>query len=197
MVGKSKEKVVDMTNKRNVVAWCVAMAFAVVSISAVAQDDLDSLLKDLETESGEKAATPAKAEKKAESIPEAEEATEAKAETKAETKAEEPVAEAVAEAKVEEPVAEAKVEEKVEEKANVAPSVPPSDAELIENIRNTELVRRKALDVQAKREIDLARQNMAGEEYDEAVRHYGLALKLLNDRQSSKAFRKECDLGIA
>ena len=197
MVGKSKEKVVDMTNKRNVVAWCVAMAFAVVSISAVAQDDLDSLLKDLETESGEKAATPAKAEEKAESIPEAEEATEAKAETKAETKAEEPVAEAVAEAKVEEPVAEAKVEEKVEEKANVAPSVPPSDAELIENIRNTELVRRKALDVQAKREIDLARQNMAGEEYDEAVRHYGLALKLLNDRQSSKAFRKECDLGIA
>ena len=193
MVGKSKEKVVDMTNKRNVVAWCVAMAFAVVSISAVAQDDLDSLLKDLETESGEKAATPAKAEEKAESIPEAEEATEAKAETKAE----EPVAEAVAEAKVEEPVAEAKVEEKVEEKANVAPSVPPSDAELIENIRNTELVRRKALDVQAKREIDLARQNMAGEEYDEAVRHYGLALKLLNDRQSSKAFRKECDLGIA
>ena len=197
MVGKSKEKVVDMTNKRNVVAWCVAMAFAVVSISAVAQDDLDSLLKDLETESGEKAATPAKAEEKAESIPEAEEATEAKAETKAETKAEEPVAEAVAEAKVEEPVAEAKVEEKVEEKANVAPSVPPSDAELIENIRNTELVRRKALDVQAKREIDLARKNMAGEEYDEAVRHYGLALKLLNDRQSSKAFRKECDLGIA
>lgn len=197
MVGKSKEKVVDMTNKRNVVAWCVAMAFAVVSISAVAQDDLDSLLKDLETESGEKAATPAKAEEKAESIPEAEEATEAKAETKAETKAEEPAAEAVAEAKVEEPVAEAKVEEKVEEKANVAPSVPPSDAELIENIRNTELVRRKALDVQAKREIDLARQNMAGEEYDEAVRHYGLALKLLNDRQSSKAFRKECDLGIA
>ena len=197
MVAKSKEKVVDMTNKRNVVAWCVAMAFAVVSISAVAQDDLDSLLKDLETESGEKAATPAKAEEKAESIPEAEEATEAKAETKAETKAEEPVAEAVAEAKVEEPVAEAKVEEKVEEKANVAPSVPPSDAELIENIRNTELVRRKALDVQAKREIDLARKNMAGEEYDEAVRHYGLALKLLNDRQSSKAFRKECDLGIA
>ena len=197
MVGKSKEKVVDMTNKRNVVAWCVAMAFAVVSISAVAQDDLDSLLKDLETESGEKAATPAKAEEKAESIPDAEEATEAKAETKAETKAEEPAAEAVAEAKVEEPVAEAKVEEKVEEKANVAPSVPPSDAELIENIRNTELVRRKALDVQAKREIDLARQNMAGEEYDEAVRHYGLALKLLNDRQSSKAFRKECDLGIA
>ena len=193
MVGKSKEKVVDMTNKRNVVAWCVAMAFAVVSISAVAQDDLDSLLKDLETESGEKAATPAKAEEKAESIPEAEEATEAKAETKAE----EPVAEAVAEAKVEEPVAEAEVEEKVEEKANVAPSVPPSDAELIENIRNTELVRRKALDVQAKREIDLARKNMAGEEYDEAVRHYGLALKLLNDRQSSKAFRKECDLGIA
>ena len=103
----------------------------------------------------------------------------------------------MAEAKVEESVAEAKVEEKVEEKANVAPSVPPSDAELIENIRNTELVRRKALDVQAKREIDLARKNMAGEEYDEAVRHYGLALKLLNDRQSSKAFRKECDLGIA
>ena len=222
MVAKSKEKVVDMTYKMNVVAWCVAMAFAVVSMSAVAQDDLDSLLKDLESESGGKAAAPAKAE----SIPEAEDKVEEKAEEKAavEEKAEEKT-EAVAEAKPEEKaeekaetvaeaepeekaeekteekteaVAEAKPEEKTEEKAEVAQTaVASGDAELIENIRNTELVRRKALDVQAKREIDLARQNMASEEYDEAVRHYGLALKLLNDRQSSKDFRKECDVGIA
>ena len=229
MVGKSKEKVVVMTNMRNVIAWCAAMAFAVVTWSAVAQDDLDSLLKDLESESGEKAAAPAKAA--AESIPEAEEVTEeakaepeAKPEEKAEEKAEaeesapeaeaeKEEAKAEPEAKAEEPAEEkaeeetvaaepeakpeAEAEPKVEAKAEPAKPVAVGDAELIENIRNTELVRRKALDVQAKREIVLARQNMKEEEYDEAVRHYNLALKLLNDRQSSKDFRRECDQGIA
>ena len=232
MVVKSKEKVVVMTNMRNVIAWCVAMVFAVVSWSVVAQEDLDSLLKDLESDSGEKVSAPAKAEAKTaakpeveakaetaakpeveveakaeEVIPEAEEATEEKAEEKAEAeaKAEDEVeAKAETEAKAEDEVeakVEAKVEEKAEEaqpaKADVAAATAPGDAELIENIRNTELVRRKALDVQAKREIVQARQSMKDEEYDEAVRHYGLALKLLNDRQSSRDFRKECDQGIA
>ena len=71
------------------------------------------------------------------------------------------------------------------------------DAELLANIRTTEKLRREALDVQAKREISEARRSMADEEYDEAVRHYGLALKLLNDRPSSKGLRRECDQGMA
>ena len=71
------------------------------------------------------------------------------------------------------------------------------DAEIIENIRVTEKLRREALDIQAKREITAARRSMSEEEYGEAVRHYGLAVKLLNDRPSSKNLRKECDQGIA
>lgn len=81
--------------------------------------------------------------------------------------------------------------------SSVASVAAKGDAELIANIRTTEKLRREALDVQAKREIVEARQSMANEEYDEAVRHYGLALKLLNDRPSSKGLRKECDQGIA
>ena len=38
---------------------------------------------------------------------------------------------------------------------------------------------------------------MRDAEYGEAVRHYGLALKLLNDRPSSKDLRKECEQGVA
>ena len=56
---KSKEKVFDMTIMRNFVAWGVAMAVAVVSLLAVAQDDLDSLLNDLESGSNEKPAAKA------------------------------------------------------------------------------------------------------------------------------------------
>ena len=81
--------------------------------------------------------------------------------------------------------------------SSVASVAAKGDAELIANIRTTEKLRREALDVQAKREIVEARRSMANEEYDEAVRHYGLALKLLNDRPSSKGLRKECDQGIA
>ena len=76
-------------------------------------------------------------------------------------------------------------------------AVPKGDAELIANIRATETLRREALDQQAKREISEARRSMSDEEYDEAVRHYGLALKLLNDRPASKNLRRECDQGMA
>ena len=34
-------------------------------------------------------------------------------------------------------------------------------------------------------------------EYGDAVRHYGLALKLLNDRPSTRDLRRECDQGVA
>ncbi|MBQ0032527.1 MAG: hypothetical protein KBT68_06970 [bacterium] len=101
------------------------------------------------------------------------------------------VSAAGAEAQAGEPVA------KPEVKSQVAQAPASPDAELIANLRSTEKLRREALDVQAKREIAEARQSMRDEAYDEAVRHYGLALKLLNDRPSSKNLRKECDQGIA
>ena len=221
MFTKSNEKVVEMTRMRNFIVWSIATALAVVSLSAVAQDDLDSLLKDLEGESSAKpaaqAAKPAAEEPKAEAAapqeeakPVAEEAKpaeEAPAPEEAKPAAEEPKAEVAApqeeakpaaeEPKAEEPKAEAAAPQEEKPAVAAAKSVAEQDAELIENIRATEKLRREALDAQAKREIKEARQNMADAEYTEAVRHYGLALKLLNDRQSSKKLRKECDQGIA
>ena len=71
------------------------------------------------------------------------------------------------------------------------------DAELIENIRATEELRRRAFDEQANREIEEARESMRSEEYLDSVRHYRNALSLLNDSQSSLAQRKECNQGVA
>ena len=108
--------------------------------------------------------------------------------------------------KVEEPklpteepaVAEAKVAEKPLEAKKVAEKKPANpDDELLSNVVATEQLRRTALDAQAGREIAEARRCMENKEYTEAVRHYGLAQKLLNDRASSKNLRKECDQGIA
>ena len=100
------------------------------------------------------------------------------------------------------PEAPEKPEAPVAAPAPAAPVAAPAqpvdpEAELIENIRTTERLRRTSLDIQAKREIEEAREAMDGGEYAEAVRHYGLALKLLNDRPSSKNLRRECDQGIA
>jgi len=83
------------------------------------------------------------------------------------------------------------------ETGKAAAAAVSSDAELIANIAESERLRRESLDIQAKREIAEARQCMNDAEYGESVRHYGLALKLLNDRPSSKKLRKECDQGIA
>ena len=71
------------------------------------------------------------------------------------------------------------------------------DAELLANIVTTERLRRDSLDEQARREVLAARANMEDKEFTEAVRHYVLAAKLLNDSPASKALRKECDQGIA
>ena len=71
------------------------------------------------------------------------------------------------------------------------------DEELLVNIATTERLRRDSLDAQAKREILSARASMEAKEFTDAVRHYGLAVKLLNDSPASKALRKECDQGIA
>ena len=208
MSNKLKEKAAKMTNMRNYLALGVVTAFAVTSGLALAQDDLDDLLKDLEGEVAKKPAAEAKpapaaeaakaeepapaaakAEPAAEEKPAEEPAAEAKAEPAAEEKpAEEAASAAAEEEKPAEPVAEAKpVEEKPVN----------SDAELIENLRVTEKLRREALDKQASREINEARQAMSDAEYDEAVRHYGNAMKLLNDRQSSTNLRRECEQGVA
>ena len=82
------------------------------------------------------------------------------------------------------------------EKAASAKKLNP-EAELLANIATTERLRRESLDTQAKREVLAARASMESKEFTDAVRHYGFAIKLLNDSPSSKALRKECDQGIA
>ncbi len=83
------------------------------------------------------------------------------------------------------------------EAASAKPKAVRPDEELLVNIATTERLRRDSLDAQAKREILSARASMEAKEFTEAVRHYGLATKLLNDSPASKALRKECDQGIA
>ncbi len=77
------------------------------------------------------------------------------------------------------------------------PVMATGDAAIVAELAATERLRRGALDAQAKREIAEARAAMEEESYTEAVRHYGLAAKLLNDRPAMKKLRKECDQGIA
>ena len=232
-----------MTKIMNVVALGAAMAFAVVTPCAFAQDDLDDLLKDLENETKAKtavkqegkasAAEEAPAAPKAEEKPAAAEEKPAAAEEKPAVAEEKPAvaeekpavaeekpavaeekpaaAEAQTEAVAEKPVAKEKAEEAatlvkdLASETSAAPAqdasrkadLPNPEAELIANIRATEKLRREALDNQAGREIAEARACMENQEYTEAVRHYGLAAKLLNDRPGSRNLRKECDQGIA
>ena len=236
-----------MTNIRNFVAIGATMAAVAMGGNALAQDDLDNLLKDLEGETAKKPAAQPAAKAEA---PAAEVKVEAPAaEVKAEVKVEAPVAETKVEAPAAEPApasnkkidevnnllnelaaekddkpaakpaaapaekpaapsaavaesaaapaaeAPAKAAAPVEKKEVAAPANP--DAELLANIRATEELRRRSLDNQAKREIEEARASMENGEYTEAVRHYGLAGKLLNDRPTSQKLRKECDQGIA
>ena len=83
--------------------------------------------------------------------------------------------------------------------APAAPVATPAnpDAELIGNIVATEKLRRRSRDSQAKRYIEDARRCMEEGDYQEVVRNYGLALKLLNDRPGMVNLRRECDQGIA
>jgi len=71
------------------------------------------------------------------------------------------------------------------------------DSKLIDEILTTEKLRREAMDAQAMREIAEARSAMTSGEYAEAVRHYGIAAKLLNDSEKSKIYKAECTEGIA
>ena len=71
------------------------------------------------------------------------------------------------------------------------------DGKLIDEILTTEKLRREALDVQAMREIREAQDAMASGQYVEAVRHYGNAVKLLNDSPTAMRYKGECTEGIA
>ena len=214
-----------MTKFKKIVACGAALAMSVTTLNVSAQDDLDDLLKDLESETA-KADAP-KAEE-----PAAEKAEAPQAEAVADApKAEEskPVAEAAvaAESAAEETEAEPVSHDRVDDVLNLldklaeeTPKATPAagkaegaksaavavvakpktarpDEELLTNLATTERLRRDSLDEQAKREIFAARASMESKEFTEAVRHYGLATKFLNDSPASKALRKECDQGIA
>ena len=128
-----------------------------------------------------------------------------------ELEAEEPVATD----KVEEPApapAKEEVADTAEPAAAVAEPVPVAESEesavkqrlqnrkdggLIGEILTVEKLRREAMDVQAMREIREAKEAMASGEYVEAVRHYGIAVKLLNDSPTAMRYKNECTEGIA
>ena len=204
-----------MTNLKTLTAIGATVALVAVGSSAFAQDDLDDLLKDLESDvtaeqteapkpaaattaepaAPAAAAEPAAAEPTEEAKVEApaEPAEEPKAEKPAEV-AEEPKAEPVAEtAAAEEPAEEPKTEEAKGEK----PAAVAKDAELLADISAMEQLRRKAYDTQARREVAEARQCMESDEYVDAEKHYRLAYRLLNDRPGSAKLRRECEQGMA
>ena len=252
-----------MAKIENLLVLTSLIAFIAFSGSAFAQDDLDDLLKDLESDAVEtttmpKAETPEEVPASTEE-PQSEAATSAApaaapAEEKpavAEQKPVETIKESVAEntapapstvtealqpatsatdgepAKKTEQAAAAEVEKPVVTKvdsvlnlldelaaednveptsatADVAQAKMPAaaapanpDAELLANIRATEKLRRQAYDAQAHREIDEARRAMSEEDYAAAVRHYGNAVKLLNERTVSAGLRRECEQGVA
>ena len=159
--------------------------------------------------------------------PASEPATEPVAEPVAEPAPEpaaEPVAEPVAEPAPEpaaEPVAEPVVEPVADPTAGqvaaplaepvakpvvgqvVAPDSPDAgkfdgpDAELLSSAYETELLRRRAMEEQARREIEDARRAMADEEYQDAIKHYRNASRYLTDNIAKAEERKECQQGIA
>ena len=201
-----------MTNFKKITAFGAVLSLVAVGSLAFAQDDLDDLLKDLEGETAEAPAAQvkvegegeeAKAEAPAAEAAPAEEAKEEATEESAEAApAEEVKGEATEEATGEvvdvESLAEDAKPTSEDAKPTLSDAKPASpDAELLANIRATEELRRKAFDEQAKREILDARAAMEEMEYSEAARHYGIALKLLNDRPASKKLRRECEQGVA
>jgi outer membrane biosynthesis protein TonB len=208
-----------MTNIKNLVVLGATVVVAALGNLAIAQDDLDKLLQDLEGKDTPKAETKAaeapvastdateapkveaQEEKSVEPVEVKEAAKEEEPAAAAENTAQEEKAEEVATTENEQKAEEA-TEKKEENKGALAeleePKKPVSpDDEILVNIVATEQLRRKARDAQASREILQARKCMESEEYTEAVRYYGLAQKLLNDSASTKNLRKECDQGIA
>jgi len=197
-----------MTTIRKCVVLGASVAVSAISFAVFAQDDLDDLLKDLEGDAAKPAAK-AVAEPAAEPAAEQAAAEPASAEQSAAAPAAaEPAEDSPAETakKVDEVInllndlaSESGTAVKPEASGPSAAASPANaaDAELLANLRTTEKLRRAAHDTQAKREIAEARENMRMGAYKEAARHYGLALKLFGDGQSTKRLQRECSQGIA
>ena len=203
-----------MTTIRKCVVLGASVAVSAISFAVFAQDDLDDLLKDLEGDAAKPAAKAAAqpAEEPAAAEPAAAESASAEKSAEAPAAAEPASTEQSAEdspaetaKKVDEVISllndlasESGVAASPEASGQPAAAAPnAADAELLANLRTTEKLRRAAHDTQARREIAEARENMRMGMYKEAARHYGLALKLLGDGQSTKRLRKECSQGIA
>lgn len=210
-----------MTTFKNLTVLAATAAFVAAGYKASAQDDLDDLLNDLagsDTAVEKKAEEPAKPAEPAVATPAPAPAENASADTlpddsapaPAQTATAEPVVEAKEAAPAPEAVA-ADAEPKAEEPAKVAADdgqLKPAekyygddkkatDAELRDALRKTQELRFKAFKLQAEREIAEAEKCMAGEEFQEAARHYALAMKLLNSSPSLSGLRKKCQEGIA
>ena len=122
------------------------------------------------------------------------------------SKPEAPAADQIGEAGVSPAPAAEAADTTPEASVSVAPAITPvsratladrKDGKLIDEILTTEKLRREALDVQAMREIREAKDAMASGQYVEAVRHYGNAVKLLNDSPTAMRYKSECTEGIA
>ena len=122
------------------------------------------------------------------------------------SKPETPAADQIGEAGVSPAPAAEAADTTPEASVSVAPAITPvsraaladrKDGKLIDEILTTEKLRREALDVQAMREIREAKDAMASGQYVEAVRHYGIAVKLLNDSPTAMRYKSECTEGIA
>lgn len=104
----------------------------------------------------------------------------------------------------EEPSEEMQAEENTKNAVALEPAkklyeseTPASDEALKDALRKTQELRFKAFKLQAEREIAEAEKCMAGEEYQDAVRHYALAMKLLSSSPALAGLRKKCQEGIA
>lgn len=210
-----------MTTFKNLTVLAATAAFVAAGYKASAQDDLDDLLNDLAGSDAaveKKAEEPAKPAEPAVATPAPAPAENASADTLLDDSAPAPAqtatAEPVAEAKDAAPAPEAAAADagtKAEEPAKVAAddgqlkpaekyygdNKKATDAELRDALRKTQELRFKAFKLQAEREIAEAEKCMAGEEFQEAARHYALAMKLLNSSPSLSGLRKKCQEGIA
>ena len=82
--------------------------------------------------------------------------------------------------------------------APAATAVPADpNAALVSDLMAVESLRREAMDAQAARELEKAREAMSDGQWDEAYRNYSLAFKHLNDRADTVALRRECAQGMA
>ena len=110
----------------------------------------------------------------------------------------EPEADAASAAEAADVVNEMKAEvaaEAAEKKAAADDNI--SQDELLSLIETAEKNRRESYDAVARQEIEAARKAFAEMDYDEAIRRYVQARKLINDSPSMKEYAKECLTGIA